>query len=129
MSDGTGSAARVLCRLSDLDATGCREFRLGRGDWPLRCFVVKSPAGVRAYVNRCAHLRLPLNYMPDRFLNYDDSMVQCSVHGALYDRNNGYCVAGPCAGASLAAVPIQLRGDLVLLAAGVDEDEFAARYD
>ena len=120
---------RVLCRVAELDATGCRQFTLGQGEWPLRCFAVRSAKGIRAYVNRCAHMRLTMNYMPDRFLNYDDSLIQCYVHGALFVKENGYCLAGPCTGASLAEVPIRIVADAVLLAAGVDENEFASRYD
>src|SRR5208283_3522310 len=62
---------RILCRLEDLSQDGCREFRLGEGDWPLRGFVVRVPDGVRAYVNRCAHLDNPLNYLPHEFLTHD----------------------------------------------------------
>lgn len=119
---------RVLCRLADLQASGCREFRLGGGEWPMRGFVVRTGDGVRAYVNRCAHLRYPLNYAEDRFLSYDGSMIACFVHGALFEKDSGYCVAGPCAGQSLAPVPVRLEGDLVLLADDVDAEEFAARY-
>jgi nitrite reductase/ring-hydroxylating ferredoxin subunit len=119
---------RVLCRLADLDETGCREFRLGAGEWPMKGFVVKVPGGVRAYVNRCAHVAYPLNYLPNRFLSYEGSMIQCYVHGALFEKDTGYCVAGPCSGLSLAAIPLQLVGDCVLLAERVDPQELAERY-
>jgi nitrite reductase/ring-hydroxylating ferredoxin subunit len=119
---------RVLCRLPDLEATGCREFRLGSGSWPMRGFVVRAGEQVRAYVNRCAHMSYPLNYLPDRFLTHDDSMILCYVHGAIFEKATGYCVAGPCSGLSLSAVPIKLFGDCVLLADEVDAEEFAARY-
>jgi nitrite reductase/ring-hydroxylating ferredoxin subunit len=119
---------RVLCRLADLDATGCREFRLGSGEWPMRGFVVRSNEGVRAYVNRCAHLANPLNYLPDRFLTHDDSMILCYVHGAIFEKTTGFCVAGPCSGLSLAPVPIRVIDDCVLLADEVDAEEFAARW-
>lgn len=121
-------STRVLCTLAELEATGCREFRVGAGEWPMKGFVVKAGDGVRAYVNRCAHVAFPLNYLPDRFLSYEGSMIQCYVHGALFEKETGYCVAGPCSGLSLAAVPVQVVGDRVLLAAGVDPQDLAARY-
>jgi hypothetical protein len=37
-------------------------------------------------------------------------------------------VAGPCAGLSLAPVPVQVVGDCVLLADEVDPEQVAARY-
>ena len=119
---------RVLCALDELAATGCREFRLGGGEWPLRGFLVRAGAEVRAYVNRCAHQELPLNIRPDRFLTHDGSMIVCTAHGAIFEKATGYCVAGPCAGRSLAAVPVQVVSGYVLLDAGVDPAALAARY-
>jgi nitrite reductase/ring-hydroxylating ferredoxin subunit len=120
--------ARVLCRLEDLEPTGCREFRIGGGEWPLKGFVVRAAAGVRAYVNRCAHMAYPLNYLPDHFLSYEGSMIQCYVHGAIFEKDTGYCVAGPCAGLSLASLPIDVIDGFVLLDAGADPVALAARY-
>ena len=68
---------RVLGRLAELRPTGCREFRLGSGQWPLTGFMVRVGEDVHAYVNRCAHQSLPLNYLPDRFLTHDGSMILC----------------------------------------------------
>jgi nitrite reductase/ring-hydroxylating ferredoxin subunit len=120
--------ARVLCRLADLPPDGCREFRLGRGDWPLHGFVLRLDDGVRAYVNRCAHLHYRLNYVPHGFLTADRSMILCHMHGALFDKHTGYCVAGPCYGRSLIALPLRIASGCVLLADEADPDELAARY-
>ena len=119
---------RVLCRLDELRATGCREFRLGSGEWPLKGFLVRVGAEVHAYVNRCAHLALPLNYLPDRFLTHDGSMILCTAHGAIFEKSTGYCVAGPCAGRSLARVPVRVVTGYVLLEDSVDVAALAARY-
>ncbi|MFI4869352.1 MAG: Rieske (2Fe-2S) protein [Steroidobacterales bacterium] len=120
--------AQVLCRMEDLPANGCREFRLGGGDWPLRGFVLRVGDGVRAYVNRCAHLHYPLNYTPHGCLTRDGSMIQCSVHGAIFEKDTGYCVAGPCYGRSLIGLPVRVESGCVLLANEADADELAARY-
>ncbi len=119
---------RVLCSLSELRSTGCREFRLGSGEWPLRGFLVRAGADVHAYVNRCAHQSLPLNYLPDRFLTHDGSMILCTAHGAIFEKSTGYCVSGPCAGRSLVRVAVRVVDDYVLLEEGVDVQALAARY-
>jgi nitrite reductase/ring-hydroxylating ferredoxin subunit len=119
---------RVLCRLDELAADGCREFRIGGGYWPLRGFVVRVGEGVRAYVNRCAHLAYPLNYLPHQFLTHDKSMIQCYVHGAIFEKDTGYCVAGPCSGLSLIALPVRMEAGYVLLAEEADPDQLAERY-
>jgi nitrite reductase/ring-hydroxylating ferredoxin subunit len=119
---------RVLCRLADLPADGCREFRLGGGDWPLRGFVLRVGEELRAYVNQCAHLQYPLNYRPNKFLSPDGRMIVCCVHGALFEKLTGYCVAGPCAGQSLTSLPLRIESGYVLLGDEADPDELTARY-
>lgn len=119
---------RLLCRLEDLAATGCREFRLGPGEWPLRGFVLNTPRGVRAYVNRCPHLDYPLNYLPDEFLTYNRKHIQCTMHGAVFEKDSGLCVGGPCLGRSLHALPVCIEAGCVLLADTEDIEALAARF-
>ena len=124
MSDST----RLLCRLEELPSGGCREFRLGDGDWPLRGFVVDAPGGVHAYVNRCAHLSYPLNYLPDEFLTYDRRFIECSMHGAQFEKDTGLCIAGPCLGRSLARLPVRVDAQGVWLAEEADVAALIERY-
>jgi naringenin degradation protein FdeD len=117
--------ARVLCSLRELDETGSRGFAIGGGDWPLRGFIVRTADGVAAYVNTCPHAGHPLNFRPHKFLTPDRNLILCASHGALFARDNGLCIAGPCPGQSLRAVPIEVLGEYVLLAEGADPDALA----
>ena len=117
--------ARVLCSLAELEATGSRGFAVGEGDWPLRGFIVKTSRGVAAYVNYCPHAGHPLNFRPDKFLTPDRALILCASHGALFERDSGLCIAGPCPGQKLTPIPIELAGDFVLLAEGVDVERLA----
>jgi nitrite reductase/ring-hydroxylating ferredoxin subunit len=116
---------RVICALAELDATGSRGFAIGEGDWPLRGFIVRTVKGVAAYVNTCPHAGHPLNFRPDKFLTPDRNLILCASHGALFTRDEGLCIAGPCPGQSLTPVPIEVIGDFILLAEGVDADRLA----
>jgi len=116
---------RVLCALAELDATGSKGFAVGEGDWPLRGFLVKTSTGVAAYVNNCPHAGHPLNFKADRFLTPDRNLILCASHGAVFTRDEGLCVAGPCPGKSLTAVPVEVINDYVLIAADVDIDRLA----
>lgn len=111
---------RVLCSLAELEATGSKGFAIGEGDWPLRGFIVKSASGVAAYINTCPHAGHPLNFRPDRFLTSDRALILCASHGAVFTRDAGLCIAGPCTGQSLTPIPIELVDEYVLLAEGVD---------
>jgi nitrite reductase/ring-hydroxylating ferredoxin subunit len=111
---------RVICRLSDIEPAGARGFTMGGGDWPLRGVVVRVREEVRGYVNRCPHAGHPLNLVPNRFLTPDGALLLCASHGALFEKLTGYCVAGPCPGRSLQAVPLKVEDGFVMLADGVD---------
>jgi len=111
---------RVVCALSELGEDGARAFTIGGGDWPLRGFVVRAGAAVRGYVNRCPHAGHPLNLLPHRFLTTDATLIVCASHGALFEKDGGYCVAGPCAGRSLTRIALEVRSGFVLLADSVD---------
>ena len=117
----------MLCALAELDATGSKGFAVGEGDWPLRGFLVRTANGVAAFINTCPHAGHPLNFKPDRFLTPDRNLILCNSHGALFTRDTGLCIAGPCPGQSLTPVPIEVVEGYVMLADGVDPIALANR--
>jgi len=116
---------RVVCRLSDLDESAARGFTMGTGLWPLRGLVVRVGDEVRGYVNHCPHAGHPLNLSPHKFLTPDSTLILCSSHGALFEKQTGYCVAGPCTGKSLRPVPLTVESGFVMLADGVDAESLS----
>jgi nitrite reductase/ring-hydroxylating ferredoxin subunit len=70
----------------------------------------------RAYLNRCRHLPIPIDGGSRNFLAQDGEHLLCGTHGALYRRDDGLCVAGPCLHLALETVPIvEENGVLFLL--------------
>lgn len=106
---------RVICRLDDIEPGGARGFAIGGGDWPMRGFVVRINDAVRGFINSCPHAGHPLNLRPHQFLTPDSALILCSSHGALFEKQTGYCVAGPCAGQSLRGVPLKIENGFVML--------------
>ena len=102
-------------RLDDIEDPGCREFSIGDGDWPFRGFVVRQGENVYAYQNFCAHVGHPLNWMPDGFLSKDETAIQCSSHGAMFEIDTGLCLRGPCVGKSLRSVDVEIRDGIVFV--------------
>jgi nitrite reductase/ring-hydroxylating ferredoxin subunit len=51
---------------------------------------------VVAYLNRCAHVPVEMDWMPGKFLDPSGEYILCSVHGAAYLPQTGGCLAGPC---------------------------------
>jgi nitrite reductase/ring-hydroxylating ferredoxin subunit len=70
-------------------------------------FVVRYRGRAVAYLNRCAHVGLELDWIAGQFLDGDGRRLICAAHGALYDPNTGACAEGPCAGhGGLVPVPV-----------------------
>lgn len=107
-----------LCALSDIADPGSRGFDLDIGDdRPLRLFVVQKDGQVSAFVNRCPHTGAPLEWTPDQFFDYDNSFIQCAIHGALFRAEDGLCVRGPCVGSSLEPLALTLDGGRIRVVA------------
>ena len=97
-----------LCALSDIDDPGSHEFSWGEGDWPLPLFVVRRDGKVRGFVNRCPHAGHELNLLPNEFLTGDGELLMCRSHGARFRIDDGFCVLGPCPGATLPRFAVEV---------------------
>jgi nitrite reductase/ring-hydroxylating ferredoxin subunit len=98
---------RILCPLHDIPDGKARGFP-GRPGGFMGLLAVRRGGAVFVYVNSCPHIGVPLEMMPDRFLDGAGRHILCSVHGASFRIEDGYCLSGPCMGDSLEAVPARI---------------------
>lgn len=75
----------------------------------------RDGAQVRAWLNVCPHAGRALDWAPGQFLKSREGHLVCAVHGASFELEGGICVAGPCKGDALRAVPVQVHDGQVLL--------------
>jgi nitrite reductase/ring-hydroxylating ferredoxin subunit len=115
-------AGTVLARVADLPDGATRGFDLTADEWPLTGFVVRVGAELHAYLNRCPHALRQLNFRPDSFLTPDGELIQCTAHGALFEKHTGLCVAGPCVDESLRRLPVAVVDGELRLVADLDTD-------
>jgi nitrite reductase/ring-hydroxylating ferredoxin subunit len=102
-------------------------FTVASGAAAVPAFAVRFRGRIHAYVNLCAHRELELDWPPGEFFDASGTLLVCSVHGAMYDPESGRCVAGPCAGATLAKLQVIERPDGTMVIFGTDgADEPAA---
>jgi len=79
-------------------------------------FAIRYARNVYAYLNRCAHKLVELDWEPGQFFGAERRYLVCATHGALYEPASGACVAGPCRGAALVPLPVEERDGAVWLA-------------
>ncbi len=51
-----------------------------------------------AFLNRCSHVAMELDFQPDRFFDDTGQWLLCATHGAVYKPDTGECAGGPCRG-------------------------------
>lgn len=78
---------------------------------------------VRAWLNVCPHAGRRLDWAPGQFLTTGEGLLVCAAHGASFELENGTCVAGPCRGDALRAVPVEVREGQVWLAGAAPAPE------
>ena len=107
---------RVICDGSALreGGKGVRfKVRTAGGEQP--AFAVRYGGKVYAYLNRCAHLPVEMDWTDGDFFDYSKLYLICATHGAAYLPSTGLCVMGPCPGKRLIPVPVEESGGRVLL--------------
>ena len=63
-----------------------------------RAFAVRFQGQPQAYLNRCAHVPMEMDYQPGQFFDDTGQWLLCATHGASYAPDTGACAGGPCRG-------------------------------
>lgn len=105
---------RKLCAVDDVPDGGVREFVATVDGDPESLLALRAGDVVQVFFNLCPHAGRRLDFAPNRFL-LDAGYLVCAAHGACFAIPSGQCVAGPCRGESLRAVPSDVRDGAVWL--------------
>lgn len=107
---------RVICNSSALQegGKGVRfAVRTLEGESP--AFAVRYDGRIYAYLNKCAHVPVELDWSDGAFFDYSKLYLICATHGATYLPETGMCVMGPCKGKRLVPVAVEERDGQILL--------------
>lgn len=102
-----------LCSTFDIPDPGSKAFQLKNNDSILDIFVIHKDGQFHAFINRCPHTGVNLEWLENQFLDSEQIFIQCATHGALFEVETGHCVAGPCAGDHLTPVTIKIIDDMI----------------
>ena len=104
-----------LCNLEDIPENGAKGMVATVDGKQRNIFIVRSKHRVHVYLNWCPHNQVLIDQIPGEFFNENNSLIQCSKHGALFRIEDGYCVEGPCHGESLQKLSCELENGLIFL--------------
>ena len=99
MSTPADDNLHPLCRSGDLVHGGpAVPFDVVFGGQTCRAFAIRFQGQVHAYLNRCAHVAMEMDWQPNRFFDDSGRWLVCASHGATYAPDTGACAGGPCRG-------------------------------
>jgi nitrite reductase/ring-hydroxylating ferredoxin subunit len=89
----------ALCNSSDLHDSGLAvPFDVIYLGQTCRAFAIRFDGQAHAYLNRCAHVAMEMDYQPNQFFDPTGRWLMCATHGAVYHPQTGACRGGPCRG-------------------------------
>ncbi len=103
------AADTKLCDLIDIVDGGSDGFVIDTVDGRCGLMVIRQGNQAVSYINSCPHIGTPLEILPGRFLDGSGKYILCTTHGALFQIDDGLCIAGPCVDACLTSVDIEVR--------------------
>ncbi len=104
-----------ICEVNELALGQTHSFQLELGELEVAGFVLNWQGQFYAYQNRCPHLGVNMDWAPNQFFDAEHRFIQCTMHGALFEPNNGFCIRGPCLGLSLTALGIVILDQIIYL--------------
>jgi nitrite reductase/ring-hydroxylating ferredoxin subunit len=104
------SNRKLVASVGELEHGKSKKFTLRRGQRNIEAVIVNYDGNHFAYVNRCPHTGITLDWVNNQFFSVDTRYVMCATHGAVFEPPTGECVWGPCLGLSLQSVPLEFDG-------------------
>ncbi len=88
-----------ICNSADLQSGGkAVPFDVNYAGQTCTAFAIRYQGAVHAYLNRCTHVAMELDWQPGQFFDDTGAWLLCSTHGAAYKPDTGECSGGPCRG-------------------------------
>ena len=111
--DTAESDAIALCNSHDLVEGGdAVPFDVEYAGQTCRAFAIRFEGAPHAYLNRCTHVAMEMDYQPNRFFDDTGRWLLCATHGAAYRPDTGQCAGGPCRG-GLVRIALSEAGGVV----------------
>ncbi|MGH7794238.1 MAG: Rieske (2Fe-2S) protein [Candidatus Binatia bacterium] len=118
------SARKLLGAVGEIEHGKSKKFTLRRGKRDLEALLVNFEGRHFAYINRCPHTGITLDWVNNQFFSSDHRYLMCATHGAVFEPPTGECIWGPCLGLSLQSVAVEIEDGRIyarLPGAGADE--------
>jgi nitrite reductase/ring-hydroxylating ferredoxin subunit len=104
---------KLVAHVGELAHGASKKFKMARGQFDTEALLVNYQGNFYAYLNRCPHVGISLDWVDNRFFTVDGRYLMCANHGAVFEPPTGECVWGPCVGAALQHLVLEIEGEQI----------------
>lgn len=112
----------VVARVGEVEPGQTKKFLWHIDGREVECFLLNYGGQLFAYVNRCRHVPMTMDWVENQFLTEDGRYILCATHGAAYEPETGECIFGPPCGKVLDRVPLSVEQDRVIAHRPIEDD-------
>ncbi|MDH3442477.1 MAG: Rieske (2Fe-2S) protein [Deltaproteobacteria bacterium] len=109
------SNRKLIANVDELAHGASKKFKIRRGEFDAEALLVNFQGKLFAYVNRCPHVGISLDWVDNQFFTVDRRYLICANHGAVFEPPTGECIWGPCVGAALQKLELEIKGEKVFV--------------
>lgn len=84
-----------IAQAGELQPGESKKFLLEIGGADEECFIINYKGHFYAYVNRCRHVPMAMDWVDNQFFCEQGRYLMCQTHNAYYQPDSGECIAGP----------------------------------
>ena len=88
-------AGKRVATLGELEHGTTKKFTMRRGGRDFEALLVNYQGNHFAYVNRCPHTGITLDWVNNQFFSSDNRYIMCATHGAVSNRHRESVSGGP----------------------------------
>ena len=113
--DAPARARYRVARIESLAPGESLKFMLPIRGADEECFLINFGGEFHAYVNRCRHVPMAMDWVDNQFFAEDGRYLMCQTHNACYEPASGECIAGPptACGKFLYRVPTEIEDGVI----------------
>jgi nitrite reductase/ring-hydroxylating ferredoxin subunit len=104
-----------VCRTEALATGESMKFMMPVRGADEECFVINFHGDYHAYVNRCRHVPMAMDWIDNQFFAEEGRYLMCQTHNAYFEPASGECIAGPASacGKFLYRVPLEIDDGVI----------------
>ena len=122
MAERKQPSGKLVASVGELEHGRSKKFTMKRAGREFEALLVNFDGSHFAYVNRCPHTGITLDWVNNQFFSSDGRYLMCATHGAVFQPPTGECIWGPCVGLSLQTLPIEISdGQIYAKLPGADD--------